>query len=188
MLKVKYSITDSASGWDPFVLNKYEQFARKFKTKHGLSKTLFECGSSDLVLALYKKERSQFCKEYRFTRGENKNLRRILYVRYADDLVLGITGPRDFALKIATEIETFIKSDLRLKVHDVSLTSRDKGAIKFLGFNLYLSSTKNKARTKSTKIKSIAKYKGRAIARLKGSDARISQAYANSIKQGFLNC
>lgn len=136
---------------------------------------------------MYKKERLEFFKKYGSTRGENKTLRRITYVRYADDFVVGITGPRDFALKIATEIETFIKSDLRLKVYDVSLTSRDKGAIKFLGFNVYLSSIKNRAKTKSNKIKSIAKYKKRSIARLKGSDARISQAYFNSLKHGFLN-
>lgn len=186
-LKVKYNVTDLASGWDSFVRNKYEQFARKFRTKNGLASTLVECGSSELVLALYKKERSQFYKKYGSTRGENKNLRQISYVRYADDFVLGITGPRGFALKIATEIETFIKSDLRLKVHGVSLTSRDKGAIKFLGFNVYLSSIKNKARTKSNKIKSIHKYKRRSLARLQCSNARISQAYFNSIKHGFLN-
>jgi len=186
-LKAKYNSTGSASGVDPSVHNKYEQFARKFRTKTGLAGTLAKCGSPDLVLALYKKERSEFFKKYGSTRGENKNLRQIVYVRYADDFVLGVAGPRDFALKIATEIETFIKSDLRLKVHDVSLTSRDKGAIQFLGFNVYLSSIKNKARTKSNKIKSIVKYKKRSIARLKGSDARISQAYFNSIKHGFLN-
>lgn len=186
-LQAQYSVTDSASGWDSYVRNKYDQFARKFRTKNGLARTLAECGSPEIVLALYKKERSQFYKEYGSTRGENKNLRYIKYVRYADDFVLGITGPRDFALKIATKIETFIKSNLRLKVHDVSLASRDKGAIKFLGFNVYLSSIKNKARTKSGKIKSIAKYKRRSIARLQGSNARISQAYFNSIKHGFLN-
>lgn len=62
-----------------------------------------------------------------------KKMRRVVYVRYADDFVLGITGPRDFALKIATKIETFIKSGVRLKVNDVSLISRDKEVIKFLG-------------------------------------------------------
>ena len=186
-LKVKENKRNSDLGVDSSVHNKYEQFARKFRTKTGLAGTLAKCGSPEIVLALYKKERAEFYKKYGSSRGENKNLRRIVYVRYADDFVLGITGPRDFALKIATEIETFIKSDLRLNVHNVSLTSRDEGAIKFLGFNVYLSSIKNKAKTKSNKIKSIVKYQKRSIARLRGSDARISQAYFNSIKHGFLN-
>jgi retron-type reverse transcriptase len=186
-LKLKYNETSSESGRDPSVKSEYERFARKFRTKRGLSTTLAECGSPELVLASYKKERSAFFKKYGSTSGENKTLRRITYVRYADDFIIGITGSRDFALKIATKIESFIKSDLHLRVHDVILTSRDKGAVKFLGFNIYLSSIKNKAKTKSNKIKSIDKYKKRSLARLKGNDARISQAYFNSIKHGFLN-
>ena len=114
-------------------------------------------------------------------------MRQITYVRYADDFIVGITGSRDFALKIATEIENFIKSDLHFRGHDLFLTSRDKVAVQFLGFNIYLSLIKNKAKTKSNKIKSIAKYKKRSITRLKGNDAPISQVYFNSIKHGFLN-
>jgi hypothetical protein len=57
-LKVKYNVIDSASEWNSSVRNKYEQFARKFRTKNGLARTLVEWSSSELVLALYKKERS----------------------------------------------------------------------------------------------------------------------------------
>jgi retron-type reverse transcriptase len=187
ILKLKYNKTDFASSQDPSVKSKYQQFTRKFRTKSGLANTLAKCGSPELVLALYKKERSEFFNKHGSTKGKNKTLRRITYVRYADDFIVGVIGPRDFGLKIATEMENFIKSDLRLKVHDVFLTSRDKEAVKFLSFNLHLSSIKNKAKTKSNKIKNIAKYKKRSIARLKANDARISQAYFNSIKHGFLN-
>jgi len=187
VLKTKYDKTDYTFRQNTLVKSKYEQFAHKFRTKRGLAATLKKCGSPELVIALYKKERSAFFKEHRTTIGEDRKLRRLTYVRYVDDFIVGITGPRDFALKIATEIKSFIKSDLHLCIHDVILTSRDKGAAKFLGFNIYLSSIKNKAKSKSTKIKSIEKYRRRSIARLKGNDARISQAYFNSIKHGFLN-
>ena len=73
----------------------------------GLVTTLAECGSSELVLALYKKERAAFYNKYGLSPGENKNLRRIFYVRYADDFIVSINGLQNFA----TEIETFIKSD-----------------------------------------------------------------------------
>jgi Type II intron maturase len=138
-------------------------------------------------LALYNKDKAGFSKKHGSTMGEDKTPGRITYVRYADDFMVGIVGPRDFTLKIATEIENFVQSDLHFRVHDVVLTSRDKGAVPFLGFNISISSIKNKAKTNSNKINSIAIYKKRAIARLKGSDARISQAYFNSIKHGFLN-
>ena len=187
LLQLKYNKENEKFSKDSSIKNKYEQFARKFRTKRGLATTLAQTGSPELVLALYKKEHSAFLKQYGSTKGENKNLRRITYVRYADDFIVGITGSRDFALKVSTEMESFLKSNLHFNVSQVNLKSRDKGAIQFLGFNIYLSSIKNKAKTKSNKIKSIVKYKKRSIARLKGSDARISQAYFNSIKHGFLN-
>lgn len=174
-------------GQDLSIKNAYAQFVRRFKTKKGLASTLDNVGSSELVLALYKKERLDFFKQYGLTGGENKNLRRITYVRYNDDFIVGIIGPRDFALKVTTEMESFIKSNLHFRIHQVNLTSRDKGAAQFLSFNIYLSSRKNKAKTKANKIKSIIKYRQRSIARFKRSDARISQAYFNSIKHGFLN-
>ena len=186
-LELKYEVKSSGSGKDPSVKNEYEQFARQFRTKRGLSTTLAKCGSPELVLALYKKKRAEFYKKHGSSAGEDSTVRRIVYVRYADDFIVGITGPRDFALKIATKIETFIKSDLHFRVHDVLLKGRDGGSIQFLGFNIYLSSIKNKAKVKSNKIKSIDKYRKRSLARLKGSDARIAQAYSNSIKHGFLN-
>lgn len=70
------------------------------------------------------------------------------------------------------------------------LTSRDERAIKFLGFNIKLSLRKNKAKVKSNRIKRINKYKKKSFSLLKerkGDDARISQAYFNSIKHDFLN-
>lgn len=188
LLKLKYNKTTFVSGKNLSINDEYGQFAYKFRTKKKLAKTLSEFGSSDLAFASYKKTRAVFFKKHKSARNENKKLRRITYLRYVDDFILGITGSRDFALKIAIEIETFVKSDLHLDVCDVILTGRDKGAIQFLGFNIYLSSIKNKAKIKfNNKIKSIAKYKKKSIARLKKNDARISQAYFNSIKHGFLN-
>ena len=149
--------------------------------------TLPKVGSPESVLALYKKERVTFYKKYGSINGENKALRRISYVRYVDDLITGVTGTRNFALKIALKIATFIKSNLHLFVHDMIITNRDKGAVEFLGFNIYLSLIKKKSKIKCNEIKSIAKYKTRSLARLKANDARISQAYFNSIKHGFLN-
>jgi hypothetical protein len=112
-------------------------------------------------------------------------LRRITYVRYADDLIAGITGPRSLLIKFSTIVENFIRSDLHLRVYEVVIMSCDKGVVQFLGFNIFLSSIRNK--TKSNKTKSIAKYKKISTACLKENDARLSQAYFNSIKHGFLN-
>lgn len=186
-LQLRYEVRNSGLGKNTSIKNEYEQFARQFQTKRGLAKTLATCGSPEVVLALYKKKRLEFYEKHGSSTDEDKITRRITFVRHADDFIIGITGFRDFVLKITAEVETFIKSDLHFRIHDVILKSRDEGAVKFLGFNVYLSSIKNKAKVKSSKIKSIDKYRKRSLARLRGSDARISQAYFNSIKHGFLN-
>jgi hypothetical protein len=184
-LQLKYEVKSSGFRKDSSVKNEFEQFARQFRTKRGLATILAECGSPEVVLALYKKKRVECYKKYGFSASEDRTVRRVTYVRYADDFIVGVIGPRSFASKIATKIETFIKSDLHFRVHEVFLKAREEGAAKFLGFNIYLSPVKNK--TKAHIIKSINQYKKRSLARLRGSDARISQAYFNSIKHGFLS-
>lgn len=169
------------------VQNELVQSVCKTRTKKKLANISVEHNSFDLVSAHHKKKRSIYHKRHGLVNGENKILCQITYVRYADDFVVGITGPKNFALRIASEIKSFIKSDLHFCVRDVALIGVGKGVVKFLGFNIYLSSVKNKVRTKPNKIKSIVNYKKRSIARLKGNDARIGQAYFNSIKHGFLN-
>jgi hypothetical protein len=186
-LQLKYEVKGSRFGKDSFVKNELEQFVRQFRTKRGLVTTLGECGSPEVVLALYKKKRTEFYNKHGSSAGENRIVRQVTYVRYAYDFIVGVTGLRDFALKIVAKIETFIKSDLHFRVHEVLLAAPSSRAVKFLGFNIYLSSVKNKAKVKANKIKSINKYRKSSLARLKGSDARISQAYFNSIKHGFLN-
>jgi hypothetical protein len=186
-LKLKYTKTNSTSRGDLLIKKEYKQFTRKFRTKKELAITLAELGSPELVLALYKKERAALLKKCQTRADYDQKLRRITYVRYANDFIVGIKGSRDFALKIATEIESFIKSNLHFSVKGVVLTNRDKEAIPFLGFKIYLSSIKQNTKTKNNKIKSMEQYKKKSLAHLKGNDARICQAYFNSIKHGFLN-
>ena len=45
---------------DIHVINEYVTFARKFKTNRALATTFAECGSFELVIALYKKEQAAF--------------------------------------------------------------------------------------------------------------------------------
>jgi group II intron reverse transcriptase/maturase len=43
--------------------------------------------------------------------------RRLGYVRYADDFLIGIIGPKTDAIKIRTEIQTFLKENLNLELN-----------------------------------------------------------------------
>lgn len=59
--------------------------------------------------------------EKRYSYPENKRPIKVHYVRYADELLLGINGPRKLAHSLKEEIVSFIKSDLHFQcsVEDV---------------------------------------------------------------------
>jgi group II intron reverse transcriptase/maturase len=54
---------------------------------------------------------------------------RIYYVRYADDWVIGVRGPRSLAVKVKEEVETFLREKLNLEL------SREKTTITHLPTN-----------------------------------------------------
>lgn len=64
------------------------------------------------------------------------NFKRLNYVRYADDFLLGYTGPKDEAMEIKTAITEFVSEKLKLSVNETKsgvFHSNDKGIL-FLGF------------------------------------------------------
>lgn len=60
---------------------------------------------------------------------------RIKYVRYADDFIVGVRGPKELAKKILEEIKTFLKSELHLTVNEekTRITHIYSDKAKFLG-------------------------------------------------------
>lgn len=63
------------------------------------------------------------------------NYRRLAYVRYADDFLIGLTGPREDAVKLKQELQTFLKTELNLTLHPekTRITHASQPA-HFLGF------------------------------------------------------
>lgn len=67
---------------------------------------------------------------------KNENFRRLAYVRYVDDFILGFTGTKVEAETIKSKIEEYLNDKLLLKINQSkSFISRfsDRG-IKYLGF------------------------------------------------------
>lgn len=76
---------------------------------------------------------------------------RIYYVRYADDFLVGVNGPRRIAEKLKQELKTFLldKLKLTLNIEKTKITRSDKG-IYFLGARLkcHISRTNDQKRRK----------------------------------------
>ena len=67
------------------------------------------------------------------------NFRRLQYVRYADDFVMGISGPKEDAERIAAEVERFLNEKLKLTIaKDKFSINHVKEGFDFLGYHLSL--------------------------------------------------
>ena len=66
------------------------------------------------------------------------NFRRVKYVRYADDFLVGIIGDKSFAKQIKQEIADFLKTKLKLRLSDnkTKITNLRHDEAKFLGFRI----------------------------------------------------
>src|SRR5262249_46910667 len=72
--------------------------------------------------------------------------RRLHYVRYADDFLLGFAGPKSEAIEIKEQIREFLSSTLKLKLSEektlITHASEDKA--RFLGYEIQVMSSNTK--------------------------------------------
>ena len=61
---------------------------------------------------------------------------RVKYVRYVDNFLFGIAGPKSFVKNIRYRIITFVKSNLRLQLTGGEITHIGAGKVRFLGMIL----------------------------------------------------
>ena len=68
----------------------------------------------------------------------DSDYRRLKYVRYADDFVLGCVGPRSEAEEIKQQLRTFLREELKLELSEEKtlLTHAVSEAARFLGYEL----------------------------------------------------
>ena len=65
------------------------------------------------------------------------NYRRLKYVRYADDFILGVIGSKKEAEQIKHDLKTFLKEHLKLELSDEkTLITHSKENARFLGYNI----------------------------------------------------
>ncbi len=70
--------------------------------------------------------------------SDTPDYRRLKYIRYADDFLLGFTGPRSEAEEIKQKIGQFLKEELHLELSQEKtvITHASESAAKFLGYEI----------------------------------------------------
>jgi hypothetical protein len=78
-------------------------------------------------------------------RPDDPHYRRLRYVRYADDHLLGFIGSRTEALEIKQKIQEFLKSlKLTLSEEKTLITHATRGRARFLGYEIYIAQNNTK--------------------------------------------
>ena len=89
------------------------------------------------------------------------NYRRVLYVRYADDFLIGVIGNKADAEQIKTAVSEFLKQELNLTMSpEKTLITHGHDKARFLGYDITIS--KNQA-VKKTKGGVKRAYNGRVV-------------------------
>jgi group II intron reverse transcriptase/maturase len=80
----------------------------------------------------------------------DSRFKRLVYVRYADDFMLGVMGGREDALQIKKELTDFLVSELKLKLsQEKTLITHSARSASFLGFHLRVSRDESQKRNKN---------------------------------------
>ena len=79
-------------------------------------------------------------KYIRSTLGNDPNFKRIKYVRYADDFIIGISGSRADCTEIRTKIRDFLKENLKLNLNldKTKITHASYESALFLGYRVHI--------------------------------------------------
>ena len=79
--------------------------------------------------------------------------RKIWYVRYADDWVIGVTGTREDAEEVKTKVKEYMKENLKIEMNEdkTKITKLTEEAAEFLGYNIKMHGVKTRIASRQAK-------------------------------------
>jgi group II intron reverse transcriptase/maturase len=84
----------------------------------------------------------------------DKDYRRLKYVRYADDFLIGVIGSKEDAVKIKENIKNFLSGKLCLELSDEkTLITQAQQSAKFLGYEINISKSDTTRRSKNGSLR-----------------------------------
>ena len=111
----------------------YRKISRDFATDN-LKRSLKKYGSKEALLEARKTAYKEYHKKYGRRKSIDTDIRRIQYVRYAGDFLIGVVGSREYAVQVRKDISNFLKSSLHLKVKKDNRTIIPMNQVVFSNF------------------------------------------------------
>lgn len=110
--------------------------ARVSFTKKRIEKGL-NIEENKIKLKAQMKEQKEFSRKFGVKLNMDPNYRRLSYVRYADDFIIGIAGPKEETILIMNLITEFLKGCLYLDLNNKkSKILHNSKSIRFLGYDI----------------------------------------------------
>lgn len=110
---------------------------------------------------------------------------RVRYVRYADDLLIGIAGPKELVVKIRKRVIQFAESNLKLNLTGGEITHIGAGKVKFLGVWVSGFSHSKFPRRFGKALEKKKRAKNRLLLLKQSKENRLLKVVDNALKKGF---
>jgi group II intron reverse transcriptase/maturase len=86
----------------------------------------------------------------------DKSYRRVVYIRYADDFLIGVIGSKQDAETIKQDVSVFLKSQLNLELSgDKTLVTHAKDKARFLSFDIYSNDSQDMKKDKNGVVRRV---------------------------------
>lgn len=118
---------------------KYSSRYRRLVKKTNLNWNMYSAEEKAAAKREQKRLRDKFM-QYPSKEAMDPSYRRIQYVRYADDFLLGVIGSKEDSEKIKADIGQFLKQRLKLQLSkEKTLITSGKSKARFLGYDITIS-------------------------------------------------
>jgi group II intron reverse transcriptase/maturase len=116
-------------------LNELDKFMRVTKENYDLGKKRKQ---NPEYARLYRRGGIKEARKVSYGVGNDPAFRRLGYVRYADDFLIGIIGPKSDAIQLRSEIQVFLKEKLNLELNfeKTKISHHKTDKVCFLGYIL----------------------------------------------------
>ena len=110
----------------------------------------------------------------------NRVYHRLYYVRYADDYLIAVKGPKWLAKEVQKKTQDFLKSNLNFTLKKGDLLHSRNNKVRFLGFDIKVPKRKDRAVVENRKILSFKKIRNRLTSRIHDMESRFEKSILNT--------